>query len=349
MPARPGEAGAAGSLPPRPALSPDVSAPSDAQVGATSAEAVGRIARWLLLAMAADLLVSRLLVRLAMVVPKDGPVAAVAAVGGRIASVTDVLVAVVALLLVVALGIRAWHRASADAVIAILALGAVAACGIIGLRVAPTPTLMTLIGLAVVVAASAVSVEGWRAPTDVAGARLAIVLLAVAVGCAGLRTALGALGVGSAASGPGGSAAMLAATTGEASYVAGAMAIGLTGVAGAWRLGGAQRRQSMLLMASVTGAVLVAWGRAPGSWDALMIWSVGLIGVVPVPVIALTAGVSVAGLVALHRHEPRLAQGVGIALLGGSGLAASGLVLASLAGLCVATTADDARPAGSHR
>ncbi|MCZ7538284.1 MAG: hypothetical protein M5T61_21665 [Acidimicrobiia bacterium] len=54
------------------------------------------------------------------------------------------------------------------------------------------------------------------------------------------------------------------------------------------------------------------------------------------PAVALGMGLALAGLPSLHQRAPSAAVGAGIVLLAGYGLAASGLVLASLLGLMVA-------------
>jgi len=311
-------------------------------VRADPQDLVGRIALWLLVVVGVDLLVTRFVVRLAMFIPKEEPLVTLAVIGGRVAAVTDTLVALMGVLLLGAFVVRARRLASMSATLAVLSVGLAAAGGFALLWVAPSPTLVALVGLAVAVGAAVVGTVAWRASSLAPAARVGTSLLALAIGCAGLRSVLAALGVGVSAIEPGGSAAVIVAAVGEVAFVAGAAVVGVAGLASARRLADPRLRWWLVLAAVVSGVVLMAWLRAPASWQELMIWSIGLTEAVPVPVTAVVAGVAVAGLLASRARTPRLARGVAIVLLAGSGLAASGLVLAGLLGLLVATTDGDA-------
>jgi hypothetical protein len=306
-------------------------------------DAVGQIARWLVVVLAVDLLVTRFVVRLAMFIPKEGPAATVSQLGGQLAAVTDTLVAVMGLLLLGVLLALAWRRADPGALVAGALTGLVALGGILLLVVTPTPFFAAAVGAAVVAAAALAGIALWRTRASRI-ARLGAVLLATAVGLTGLRTVLVAWGGAGSGTGPGGSPALVAAALEEVAFVAGAACLGVAGLVTAVRARDPRRRRLLVTGAVVTVVVLVAWLRSPSQWDALMIWSIGLSGTVPVPIVAMAAGMAVPGLIALASPAPRMAAGAAIVLLAGSGLAASGLLLAGLLGLIVAATDSDADP-----
>lgn len=306
-------------------------------------DAAGQIARWLVLVLAIDLLVTRFVVRLAMFIPKEGPAATISQLVGHLAAVTDTLVPVMGLLLLGMLLALAWRRADPGALVAGALTGLVALGGVLLLVVTPTPAFAAVTGAAVVAAAIVAGTALWRARAS-RTSRLGAVLLAIAVGLTGLRTVLVAWGGAGSGAGPGGSPAIGAAALEEVAFVAGAALLGVAGLSSAIRAHDPRLRRLLVVGAVVTVVVLVAWLRSPSQWDALMIWSIGLSGAVPVPIVAMAAGMAVPGLIALASSAPRMAVGAAIVLLAGSGLAASGLLLAGLLGLIVAATDGDADP-----
>lgn len=290
-------------------------------------ETVGRLARWLLLAVALDLVLTRFVVRLAMFVPKGEPWASLGAVLGRVGAAADALVPIVGVLLLGGLLLRSGRVGGLLESAILIGIGAVAAGGLALIAVPPTPT--NVLALDVLVACLALA----------AGARLLRVRdrlprLALA-GLASLAAALGlAAGARIAGAEVGGGAGLAVDALGQLAFVAGAALVGVAGAVDLPRSTAGARR---LAAGGLVALVIVAAGTgAPLMWGSLGIWSIGLTGVVPTPLVALAAGLAVAGLPALHRRAPAAAIGASVVLLAGYGLAASGLVLAGLLGLVVA-------------
>ena len=315
-------------------------------VAALANAAVPRIAGWLLAVVGLDLLVTRLLLRLAIFVPKSDAAAAVVGLVARVAAVADTLVPVVGLLLLGVLLASAGARRSPLAwQLGLVATTGVAAGGLALTVLAPTPTGM--IGLEGIVAAAALlfaalavrAVRWVRVQADRAGAEA---LVRIGLAALGLATALAALArVVDAAAALSGSPAVAEPSlaiflAGELTFLAGAIALGVGGLLAApagsrpVRIGvGA----GILVALALAGASLAV----PATGSILLIWSIGLVsGLVPLPLAALVAGLAAAGLVALASERRDLAVGLGVVLLAGYGLAASGLVLAGLLGLAVA-------------
>jgi hypothetical protein len=289
------------------------------------------IARWLLIAVGLDLLVTRVASRLAIFVPKEGGVAAVAGWVGRLGAVADTLVPIIAALLLAALLFEAGRRpASWRERVGLLSVTAVAVMGIAGLVTAPTPEATLAGQVLVLVAALLLVLPDTGADSD----RLADagrLLLVFALACGALARA------GAPA------AALLGkpfpvdptlslVTTGELAFVAGAAAVGVAGISRATR-----RARSVGL---AIAAVLVAQALvAPDMTGILLIWSLGLTGLLPLSLYAIVAGLAIAGLAGLSSDHSARAIGLAIVLMAGNAPAASGLLLASLLGLVIARTA----------
>jgi hypothetical protein len=303
------------------------------------ADPVDRLARLLLVAVALDLIVTRVLVRLAIFVPKGEPWATLSVGLGRIGAAADALVPIAGLLLLGALLVRAGHAGEArrgEAAL-LLALAVVAAGGFALIYFPPRPTVVLVLALLVVAIAvgSAVRVRDADGPIV---ARIGLVALATSLAVMAIGQAVelaGTLGKSS------GAFVLTSNAVGQMAFVGGAAIIGLAGVLDMTKPVQSRRR---LLVAGVATAVLVllAAARVPSSFGAIAIWSVGLAGAVPVPIVAVALGLAVAGLPVLHRRAPALAIGASIVLLSGYGLAASGLVLAGLLGLVIGSST--ARP-----
>jgi hypothetical protein len=331
-------------------------APARIGVDPIAPATVERLAVGLLLAVGLDLVLTRFLVRLAIFIPKDEPAAAIASLLGRVGAASDVLVPIMGGILLVAMLVRAGHaRSRADQVL----LTAVAVIGVAGVAyvVLPQPPL-AVAALAALTAAIALTAGvrlGLARELPWAG-RIGVLLLAVSVAVAGVVRALDAI---AALAAPGG-AWMVSGSTlatgiaGQAALVAGAGLIGLAGfVAG--RESGEIRRGGLLGGLAVGMAILAAGSLVPVMWSTISTWSIGLSGAVPVPLVALAAGLAVAGLPVLHRRAPSLSVGAATVVLAGYGLAASGLVLAGLLGLVAASIdrppsapSDRARGAGTR-
>jgi hypothetical protein len=162
------------------------------------------------------------------------------------------------------------------------------------------------------------------------------VALATAVALAALGDVVQVSGI-LAQSEPGGPAAaggLTIRTVGEAAFMLGAALLGLGGIV-LLRRPRVGSRRAMAGGAFAACAIILAGTFAPASWGAILIWSMGLSGAIPSPILALALGLAIAGLPALHRTAPQLAVGAAIVLFAGYGLAASGLLLASLLGLLV--------------
>ncbi|NJD28147.1 MAG: hypothetical protein FIA92_07600 [Chloroflexi bacterium] len=299
-------------------------------------EAVDQFARWLLVAVALDLLVTRFVVRLAIFVPKGEPYATIGAILGRIGAATDVLVPILGILLLGALLVRAGRTGRRLEQAVLVAVTVVAFGGLALVVYPPTPFVVTVLGVLTAAPAALAGIQIGLRPGLSATARAGLAFLALAVAAAAASRALGALGAAfGLATWPDGVDGPALGVVGQASFVAGA---GLVGLAGLHRaiLTGSLRRPAAAAGAVAALAVVVAGAGASLTWGALSIWSLGLTGAIPVPAVALGMGLALAGLPSLHQRAPSAAVGAGIVLLAGYGLAASGLVLASLLGLMVA-------------
>lgn len=318
----------------------------------TSVDAVGRVSRWLLLAVGLDLVVTRLIVRLSIFVPKGEPWASLSAGFGRIGAVADVLVPIVGIILLVLLLARAGRAALIDRLLA-LGVALVAAFGFALVWLPPDPAIVsileTVIALVAVGAGLRASTRG-HLPTTAAGG---VVLLAGSIALAAAARALASASFLQAGNGIEGAAlaqpVLWLEAAGQFGYVAGGALVGLAGLLTglrAYRDGvGIATADSAdpgrsFLVACAVGLVIAVFtsitaSASPLYWGALAIWSLGLSGVIPAPAIGVAAGLAVAGLPSLGRSLPAVAIGSGIILLSGYALAASGLVLAALLGLLV--------------
>lgn len=303
--------------------------------GASSADTVAAIARVLLWAVALDLVVTRLLVRLSIFVPKDDPWTTVSGLLGRVGAATDVLIPIVGLLLLVAMLARAGRLADRPGQALLVAVAVIAAGGFALVVLPPTPMLVLVLdvlaaGVAVGAGIRAAAAGSCRRPV-----RTGLVLLAAAVALAGASRALVVLDVvaasGAVATSP---LAVAAAVSGQLAFVTSAFVLGWAGLVAAHRAGRAARG-TIVAGCVVFGVLFVAGLQAPQVLGALAIWSSGLAGAFPFVVTAAAAGVTVAGLPVLYRSAPMPAVGAAIVLLAGFNLAASGLVLAGLLGLLV--------------
>lgn len=294
---------------------------------------IERLARWLLVAVGLDLVVTRFLVRLAIFVPKGDPFATASAALGRVAAAADALVPIVGILLLGFLLVWAGRAGSLTTRAMLIAVTVVGTGGFALVVYPPTPVVVVvlslLIGSVALVSAARVGLDrGLAMP-----ARLGLASLGLAVGAAATARALDASGiVGSAAWWPDWIGGLTFGVIGEVGFVVGAALVGLAGL----RTPRTRSRRRAIIGLLAGLAVLVAGSVAPVSWATLTIWSVGLTGSVPVPLVAIAVGLAVGGLPAHHERRPSAAVGAAIVLLAGYGLAASGLVLASLLGLIIA-------------
>jgi hypothetical protein len=300
---------------------------------ALEGETVDRLARWLLLAVAFDLVLTRFVVRLAMFVPKGEPWASLGAVLGRVGAAADALVPIVGVLLLGALLLRSGRVGGRLEPAILVGIGAVAAGGLALVVLPPTPIGVLALDALVACLALAAGVRLLR----VGGGVPRIALAGLASLAAALGLAAGARIVGAEA---GGEAGLAVDALGQLAFVVGAALVGVAGAADVRRSTvGAPRVRARRLAAAgglVALVVLAGGAGAPLMWGSLAIWSVGLTAVVPTPLVALAAGLAVAGLPGLHGRAPAAAIGASVVLLAGYGLAASGLVLAGLLGLVVA-------------
>ncbi len=300
--------------------------PSHASVTGTGRvdDAVGIAGRWLLLAVALDLVMTRIVVRLAIFVPKGDPWATASAVLGRVGAVADVLVVIAGIAALVVLLLRAGRGSIADRLLG-LATAVIAAAGFALLVIPLTPEIAAVLD-ALIVGIALVAVTAWRpAPTVPRIAQLGLVALGVSVAApAAARLLTGDLStIGS-----------WVVIAGQWAVPLGAVALGAAGL-----MGHAHRgiwRPAVLAGVVVAALLLAAAWRSPTYTNQLLIWSLGIAGAVPLPVLAVAAGLAIAGIPALARRAWRLAVGGTIVFLAGPGLVASGLVLASLVGLLVA-------------
>ena len=307
-------------------------------------EAIDWLARLLLVAVALDLIVTRFIVRLAIFVPKGEPLATLSAALGRIGAATDAFVPLAGLLLLGALLVRVGRTGRRRDAVSLVALAVVAAGGFALIHVpAPPPILLVLTLLVVVIALeSSIRARDARGPVV---ARVGFVALAAAIAIAAIGRAVDLFSViaGWSQYEPGGAIALASNAVGQVAFVCGAALVGLGGVVGLRRRDQARGRLAALGLAS-TLVVLVAAAQAPAIWGALVIWSIGLAGAVPAPVVAVALGLAVAGLPVLHGRAPSLAIGASLVVLSGYDLAASGLVLTGLLGLVVAGSTERSDP-----
>lgn len=316
------------------------------------AAAIDRLARLLLVAVALDLIVTRFVVRLAIFIPKGEPLAALSAALGRFGAATDAFVPLVGLLLLGALLVRVGRTGRRREALTLVALAVVAAGGFALIHFPPRPAVMLVLDSLVVAIAigSAIRVRDTQGPVV---ARVGFVALAGAIAIAAVGRAVDLSGVPAGSSG---AFALAIIAVGQLTFVCGAALVGLGGVLDLVKRG---RSRGRFMVAGVAAASLLvlAAARASSTSGATMIWSIGLTGAVPVLVVAVALGLAVAGLPALHRRAPALAIGTSIVLCSGYGLAASGLVLAGLLGLVVASSTErpdpglirDGRPPPGHR
>lgn len=295
--------------------------PSMGESTATSSADV--LARWLLIVVALDLVLTRLIVRLAIFVPKGEPWASVGGVLGRLAAISDVLVPIVGLLLLGALLLQAGRSGDRAEQLILVVATAAAVGGLALVQVAPTHLALAILGLVIVAVAvlAGVRIAGTVGVPRLA--RLGVVALAAAVAIAAMTPIL--------------SGHLHLVAVGQSSFMAGALLVALAGLADVRQA--VTRSWPLIVVAVVTAAgIMIADARAPATFAQLTIWSVGLTGALPTAAVALTVGLAIVGLPALYRRAPTIAVGSATVLLAGYGLAASGLVLAGVLGLVIATS-----------
>jgi hypothetical protein len=291
------------------------------------------LARLLLVAVALDLIVTRVIVRLAIFVPKGEPWATVSSGLGRIGAATDAFVPLAGLLLLIALLMRAGRAGRRGEAALLVALAVVAAGGFALIYLPPKPVVVLVLDLLVVAIAVGSATRVRHADGPVV-ARVGVVVLAAAFAI----TAIGqTVELAETLGRSSGTFALACSTVGQLAFVGGAALVGLAGVLD---MRHPVRSRGLLAAAGIATAalILLAAARAPSSFGAIAIWSVGLAAAVPVPIVAVALGLAVAGLPVLHRRAPALAIGASIVLLSGYDLAASGLVLAGLLGLVVGSS-----------
>lgn len=326
--------------------------PADRRSAAAWANAAApTIAGWLLAAVGVDLLVTRLFLRLAIFIPKSDAAAGVVGLIARVAAIVDTLVPVVGVLLLGVLLASAGARPSAGARrpfagawrprlfwrLGLVATSGVAAGGFALTVLAPTPAGMVVLEGIVATAALLFAALAVRASAGL--------VVRIGLGALGVATALASLArVVEAAAVLSGTPAVAEPSlaiflVGELTFTVGAITIGVAGLLAVptgsrpFRIG---TGAGILVGVALVGASLAV----PATASIILIWSVGLVsGLVPLPLAALVAGLAVMGLVALGSERRDLVVGLGIVLLAGYGLAASGLVLAGLLGLAVASRA----------
>lgn len=309
------------------------------------AEAIDWLARLLLVAVATDLILTRVVVRLAIFVPKGEPFSTLGAALGRLGAVADAFVPLAGLLLLGALLLRAGRTGRRGEALILFALAVVSAGGFALTYLPPRPeVLLVLESLVVAVAVgSVIHVRDTRGPVL---ARIGLVALAAAMALAAIGHAVDLAGV---VAGSSGVSAMTFNVLGQLSFVCGVALVGLSGALDLVRHGPSRGR---FIAVGAAAALLVGLtaARAPATSGAIMIWSTGLAGAVPDPIVAVALGLAVTGLPVLYRRAPALAIGASIILCSGYGLAASGLVLAGLLGLVVAcwTGRSDPDPVGDR-
>lgn len=313
---------------------------------------------WLAVALAVDLVVTRFLLRLAVFVPKSELAAAVVGPIARLGAIVENLVALLALVtlgLLVGAAVSRGHGPTAFAPpssavwrIGLAATIVVAVGGLVLLVAPPDPILVAGLGASLVVAVLGFGPSGLAGRTRLEALGLGLLagsLLATGLGrglAAGSSLAPGVLvsRVGAAAFEPDhASPALLAVLGGQLAFAGGALAVGLAGLRAGGRRGTGWRW--LLLGILVSSVALVAVGRAPMTSGMLVIWTLGLSGVVPLGVVAAGLGFVVAGLghsLTVDRHR---ALGPTLIVLAGATPATSSLVLAALLGLALSGARSD--------
>lgn len=302
-------------------------------IGPAGRDVIGSLALWLLAAVGFDLIVTRFVVRLAIFVPKGEPFATASSVLGRVGAAADALVPIVAGVLLVALLVRAGQAGRRIDQAMLTGVAVVGAGGLALVVFPPTPVVLVVLDLLVGALASIAGVRIGLARGLPLTARLGLGSLAIAVAVAAIsRAADGGL---------------LPNVMGQIAFIVGAALAGLAGVVAAARARVMPRRLAAAGIAA--GVIVLAAGSvAPINWATLTTWSIGLTGGIPTLAGATAVGLAVAGLPMLHGRAPWASLGAGIVLLAGYGLAASGLVLASLLGLIVAGFDGGDRTVGSR-
>lgn len=314
-------------------------APTRHRASFADAAAIDWLARLLLVAVALDLLVTRLIVRLAIFVPKGEPWATISGGLGRFGAATDALAPLVGLLLLAALLLLAGRAGRRGEALILVALAVVAAGGFALIHLPSRPAVVLVLDSLVVTVAVGSAVRVCRAGGPIV-ARTGLVALAAATALAAIGHAVDLAGI---LAGSSGASALTLLAVGQLAFVGGAALVGLAGVFAMMRPGEFRGRHIAVGVSAALLAALAAAG-APATSGAIMIWSIGLTGAVPVLVVAVALGLAVAGLPTLHRKAPTLAIGASIVLCSGYGLAASGLVLAGLLGLVVAGSTQHSAP-----
>lgn len=324
--------------------------------------ALWTLAAGLAVALGVDLLVTRFLLRLAVFVPKSDAAAAIVGPVARAGAVAENLVAVLGFLLLGLLLVESLRRRGARVAtppspadpargIGLTATLAVAAGGLGALVVPPTPTLLLGFGTTLAVAALAFIPTATMARPRLEAAGL--VLLAGSVAAAGVGRAFegatmlidgpatsgSVVLVGRTPAAPTGSVGLAAVGLavglgGQIAYVVGAAALGLAWLSSGRRPAG---RNRWLLVGGLVAAVgLAVLVRAPTTTGLLLLWTLGLSGVVPPPVAIVALAVVVAGLGLRLTAASQRALGPALVLLAGATPATSSLLLASLLGLALA-------------
>lgn len=301
------------------------------------------LARLLAIAVVLDLVVTRFVVRLAIFVPKGEPWATVSGVLGRIGAAIDAAVPLVGLVLLGALLVDAGRGRRAGEALTLSAVAAVAAAGFAALVAPPRVEVALTVDVLIVIVAGVVAPWVCRGPGPIV-ARIGVVGLAAGTGLAAVAEIFGLVG----AAMPGDSPSLALAALGQLAFVAGALFVGIGGFVGSGAGGPGRARFAALGLAVAVVVLAIAW-RTPAMWGILSIWSVGLTGAVPAPIVALAIGCASAGLPLLYRRSAGLALGAAIVLLAGYDLAASGLLLAGLLGLALAGSLDRGRAAEAGR
>lgn len=324
--------------------------PADA-VPAAARDATPRLATWLLVSLAVDLVVTRFLVRLAIFIPKQDPWTAAGAGLGRVGAAADALVPILGVALLTALLLRAGRAGDLVERLLLTGIAVMAGAGLLLVLLPPTPTVAAALDLCTSLVAAVAGVRMGADPRHRPIVRVGLVALAGAVAMAALARAADA--AGASGIGPGG-LAPVAGIAGQWLFVGAIAVLGTGGLAAARGHGGIPV-VNVVAGGGVAIAALAVAVAAPLMWGALAIWSGGLTGVVPAGVACVALGLGVAGIPALHARRPGVAVGAGISILAGFGLAASGLALAGLLGLAFAGSraqpdptvwdpADEARP-----
>ena len=294
-----------------------------------SGRALGPIAAWLLVALGVDLLVTRVLLRLAIFIPKDDAVAAIVGLVARGGAVVETLVAILTLVLLVA--ILSVPMVSVAGRLGLAATAAVAIGGLVLLVTPITPVIAMIVASLVIIAASALVVAAIRGGPAPESPGVALLGAAIALPAAArLAAAAGALTEAPWT----GSLGAISNTLGAWTFLAGAGLVGVGGLGG--QSGRTGRRPRAVLAGGLVGGIAGLFALVqPVTAQQLLIWSLGLPSLVHPVVMAAIAGLAAAGLLALPPERRLAGTGLGIVLLAGYGLAASSLLLAGLLGLTV--------------